>query len=65
MEVELTLGQLGRDLRLMSVFFWQGDRGAMGKKGTRGQKGEQGPPGLDQPCPVVRELDVSRPFVDP
>ena len=33
---------------------FQGDRGTVGKRGLKGQKGEQGPPGLDQPCPVVR-----------
>lgn len=32
----------------------QGDRGGQGRRGLKGQKGEQGPPGLDQPCPVVR-----------
>lgn len=34
--------------------FFQGERGSLGKRGLKGEKGEQGPPGLDQPCPVVR-----------
>ncbi len=37
----------------------QGDRGTVGKRGLKGQKGEQGPPGLDQPCPVVRHLNTN------
>lgn len=39
----------------VSCFLFQGDRGSVGKRGLKGQKGEQGPPGLDQPCPVVRD----------
>lgn len=39
----------------------QGDRGGQGRRGLKGQKGEQGPPGLDQPCPVVRHSSKNTP----
>lgn len=38
----------------------QGDRGGQGRRGLKGQKGEQGPPGLDQPCPVVRQHSAAQ-----